>query len=40
MTTPSREPTGLSLQLLAAPVNSYAVMREMKLVPFVRGDVT
>jgi hypothetical protein len=42
MTTPARlhEPTDLSLQLLADPPNSYAVMQEMKLVPFVRDDVT
>ena len=42
MTTPARlqEPTDLSLQSLADPANSYATLREMKLVPFVRGDVT
>ena len=42
MTTPARlqESTDLSLQLLADPANGYAVMREMKLVPFVRDDVT
>jgi hypothetical protein len=41
MTAPARlqEPTDLSLQLLADPANSDAVMREMKLVPFVRDDV-
>jgi hypothetical protein len=39
MTTPAQEPAGLSLQLLAAPVSSHAVTREMKLVPLVRNDV-
>jgi hypothetical protein len=42
MTTPGRlqEPTDLSLQLLVDLANSYAVMPEMKLVPFVHDDVT
>jgi hypothetical protein len=42
MNTPARlqELTDLSLQLLADPANSYAVMRKMKLVPFVRDNVT
>jgi hypothetical protein len=41
MTRPARlqESTSLSLQLLAEPANSYAVMREKTLVPFVRDDV-
>jgi len=42
MTSPARrqELTELSVQLLADHANSYAVMRKMKLVPFVRDDVT
>ena len=41
MTTAARlqEPTDLSLQLLADPANSYALMREMRLVPFVRDTL-
>ena len=41
MTTPARwqELTRFSLQLVAGSVNSYAVMRKMMAVPFVRHDV-
>lgn len=42
MTTPARpqELTEPSVQLLADHANSYAVVRKVKPLPFVRDDVT